>query len=55
MNNNKNHEQEAIDLCMYWEKGFNERNREICIEAMHFPHVRLWVEANTDQPKLDLS
>ena len=42
MNNNKNHEQEAIDLCMYWEKGFNERNRDICIEAMHFPHVRLW-------------
>ena len=38
----KNHEQEAIDLCMYWEKGFNERNRDICIEAMHFPHVRLW-------------
>ena len=34
--------QEAIDLCMYWEKGFNERNRDICIEAMHFPHVRLW-------------
>ena len=38
----KNYEQEAIDLCMYWEKGFNERNRDICIEAMHFPHVRLW-------------
>ena len=38
----KNYEQQAIDLCMYWEKGFNERNRDICIEAMHFPHVRLW-------------
>ena len=38
----KNYEQEAIDLCLYWEKGFNERNRDICIEAMHFPHVRLW-------------
>mgnify|MGYP001201453467 CR=1 FL=1 len=39
---NKNPEQEAIDLCIYWEKGFNERNIDICIEAMHFPHVRLW-------------
>ena len=38
----KNYVKEAIDLCMYWEKGFNERNRDICIKAMHFPHVRLW-------------
>ena len=25
----KNYVQEAIDLCMYWEKGFNERNRAV--------------------------
>jgi hypothetical protein len=38
-----NFEQEAIDAALYWnEEGFNKRNPDICIQFMHFPHIRLW-------------
>ena len=38
-----NFEIEAMDTALYWnEEGFNKRNLEICLEFMHFPHVRLW-------------
>ena len=38
-----NFEKEAMDTALYWnEEGFNKRNLEICLEFMHFPHVRLW-------------
>ena len=36
-------EKEAMDTAIYWnEEGFNKRNIKICLEFMHFPHVRLW-------------
>ena len=36
-------EKEAINTALYWnEEGFNKRNREIFIEYMHFPNIRLW-------------
>ena len=38
-----NYEKEAIEIALRWnEEGFNKRNKEITIEYLHFPHVRLW-------------
>ena len=38
-----NYEKEAIETALRWnEEGFNKRNKEITIEYLHFPHVRLW-------------
>ena len=38
-----NYEKEAIETALRWnEEGFNKRNKEITIEYLHFPHIRLW-------------
>ena len=39
----KKFEKEAIDTALFWnEEGFNKRNSKLCVEYMHFPHIRLW-------------
>ena len=39
----KDFEKEAIEIALYWnEEGFNKRNKEIFVDYMHFPNVRLW-------------
>ena len=39
----KDFEKEAIETAIYWnEEGFNKRNIDICLEFLHFPHIRLW-------------
>ena len=36
-------EQPAIEAALFWnEEGFNKRDRNISVDLMHFPHVRLW-------------
>ena len=39
----KNHEIEAINIAKHWnDNGFNKRDKKICTEFLHFPHIRLW-------------
>ena len=39
----KKFEKVAIDTALFWnEEGFNKRNSKLCVEYMHFPHIRLW-------------
>ena len=36
-------EKQAIEAALFWnEEGFNKRDRNISVDLMHFPHVRLW-------------